>query len=77
MVIDNSSDDEDGNVNGYKIKNSGDKIEIEDQDNIKIKDKEEIKIKIEEQDKEQDAMEDEYEEENSLAIYEDDEDEGN
>lgn len=78
MVINNSSDNDDGNVNGYENENSGDKIGIEDQDDIKIKDGEEkIKIKIEEQDEEQDAMEDEYEEENNLAIYVDDEDEGN
>ena len=37
MVIDNSSDNEDGNMNGYENENSGDEIEIEDQDNIKIK----------------------------------------
>ena len=77
MVIDNSSYDEDGNMNGYENENSGDKTKIEDQDNIKIKDKEEIMIKIEKQDEEQDAMEDEYEEENNSAIYEDKEDEGN
>ena len=68
MVIDNSSDNEDGNMNGYENENSGDEIEIEDQDNIKIK--------IVEQDEEQDVMEDEYEEENNPVIYEDDEDKG-
>ena len=56
MVIDNSSDDEDGNMNRHEIKNSGDEIEIEDQDDIKMEDKEEIKVKIEEQDEEQNVM---------------------
>ena len=64
MVVDNYSNDEDGNINGYEIKNSRDEIEIKDQDNINIK--------IEEQD----AMEDEYEEENNSVIYEDDVDKG-
>lgn len=68
MVVDNSSDDEDRNMNGYENENSGDEIEIKDQNNIKIK--------IEEQDEEWDVMEDEYEEENDLALYEN-EDKGN
>lgn len=68
MVVDNPSNDEDGNGN------ENGELKIKGHDSIKIEGEEDIEFKNEEGE-EQSAMEDEDEEENNSVVYEDNEDE--
>ena len=68
MVVDNPSNDEDGNGN------ENGKLKIKGHNSIKIEGEEDIEFENKEGE-EQSVMEDEDEEENNLVVYEDDEDE--
>ena len=81
MLVDNPSDDEDGDDKGKVRFEGNDSIKVEGDDNIKIEGEEDAEFENEEynnqDDQEQGAMEEEYEElDNSAAEdMEDDEDE--